>query len=463
MVTKKVATKKAGPVTIISTESVPIKSIKPYDHNPRIGNVDAIAESLESNGQFKPIVVNKKTNRILAGNHTYLAARRLGWTEIIVSWVDTDEERAARIVLADNKTSDEGRYDEKLLAELIEGLPDLEGTGYVEDEVEDLRAILAEESDQNLATLQAAISDEEEAERAIRRSRTFEGSPLGEEPDPDDEPRQRVKPEKGPLESASSKLGGVLQMAAPETVVFDGVGPWGIPELREDMLLRFEDLPENLDSWAGSATRNWPDPDQWWFYNWGIDSTSGMADVSKVVLGFYAFDTYFDNWWYFPERYIPKVLNSRIRMATTPNWSQPTELPLIECLWNLYRARWVGRYMQEAGIKIMPDITWPDGNNDFLKKHVLATLPKNVPLISMQLQTINYEETAGGKEGLTKSIKIVLDTVQPEGTFWYAGSQGRELIEEIMVDYPEIKKKVIGTRVDKLSVQAKGREKKTTI
>ena len=54
--------------------TLPIGEVHPRKGNPRRGDIDVIAESLERNGQFRPIVVNKATGEILAGNHTYAAA-----------------------------------------------------------------------------------------------------------------------------------------------------------------------------------------------------------------------------------------------------------------------------------------------------------------------------------------------------------------------------------------------------
>ena len=47
------------------------------------------------------------------------AAKALGWPEIAVTWVDVDEEQAARIVLVDNRTNDLAGYDEAALADLL--------------------------------------------------------------------------------------------------------------------------------------------------------------------------------------------------------------------------------------------------------------------------------------------------------------------------------------------------------
>ena len=126
----------------VDTEVVSISILKSYPQNPRRGDVDAIAKSLEVNGQYKPIVVNRADNSILAGNHTWRAARSLGWTEIAVSWVDVNELEAQKIVLADNRTSDASSYDDFKLLELLQTLPTLDGTGFNQVDVDQLQSLL---------------------------------------------------------------------------------------------------------------------------------------------------------------------------------------------------------------------------------------------------------------------------------------------------------------------------------
>lgn len=116
--------------------AVPVRNLKHYGRNPRRGDVDLIAASLKRNGQYKAVVVRKGTNEILAGNHTVKAAKQLGWDRVAVTWVDCTDEEAARIVLTDNRTSDLGTYDVDQLQGLLGTLPDLEGTGYTQDDLE---------------------------------------------------------------------------------------------------------------------------------------------------------------------------------------------------------------------------------------------------------------------------------------------------------------------------------------
>lgn len=88
-----------------------VSELVTFERNPRRGDVDAIAESLTKHGQYRPIVVNAGTktgrkNEVLAGNHTLLAARQLGWEAIECALVDYDEKDARSVVLADNRLAD---------------------------------------------------------------------------------------------------------------------------------------------------------------------------------------------------------------------------------------------------------------------------------------------------------------------------------------------------------------------
>lgn len=124
--------------------SVAIDTLKEFEGNPRKGNVKALVESLEANGQYRPIVVQKSTKQILAGNHLWKAAQELGWKEISVVELDVDDMQAKKIVAADNRLADMGVYDEQKLLDLL-GEIDLVGTGYVAADVDDLLALIEEQ------------------------------------------------------------------------------------------------------------------------------------------------------------------------------------------------------------------------------------------------------------------------------------------------------------------------------
>ena len=129
----------------MEAKSVAVDSLKEFTGNPRKGNVKELVESLKANGQYKPIVVQKSSKQILAGNHLWKAAKELGWTEINIVEIDVDDANAKKIVATDNRLADLGGYDEKLLLDLL-GDIDLTGTGYVPADVDDLLALIEEQS-----------------------------------------------------------------------------------------------------------------------------------------------------------------------------------------------------------------------------------------------------------------------------------------------------------------------------
>ena len=135
---------------------VPIEGLRPYHRNPRQGDVGTIMQSLEHHGQYRPIVVNSRTQEVLAGNHTLEAARQLGWEQIAATFVDVDEDQAARIVLVDNRSTDLAAYDDAVLAELLEELAKtdqgLSGVGFDGDDLDQLLADLKADEGENTYT-----------------------------------------------------------------------------------------------------------------------------------------------------------------------------------------------------------------------------------------------------------------------------------------------------------------------
>lgn len=129
-----------------------ISDLRPHPDNPRRGDVDAIAESIRTNGQYRPIVVQTKTNYVLAGNHTLAAMKKLRRKTIEVVYADVDAKTAKRILLVDNRTADLATYDDRALLELLHELSAsdqaLDGTGFDQEALDDLEFVLAKRTPQ---------------------------------------------------------------------------------------------------------------------------------------------------------------------------------------------------------------------------------------------------------------------------------------------------------------------------
>lgn len=151
----------------LATLDIPLNNLRTYPGNPRQGNVAVIKESLRTNTQYRAIVVQvddpdhpEGGGTVLAGNHTMLAAKELGWETIRADALDVNDEQARRIVLVDNRSADLGEYDHRQLAELLAELEDLTGTGYDLDDLSDLETKIEEDNSIELPALEGDPDDD---------------------------------------------------------------------------------------------------------------------------------------------------------------------------------------------------------------------------------------------------------------------------------------------------------------
>jgi hypothetical protein len=154
--------------TYVRTEEVPLENLSLYPGNARRGDVRLILDSLRTSGQYRSLIARQTANDlvVLAGNHTLQALQLHGrgpctasiptfarpdadcalchgtrWEPVArVEIVECDEDTARRINVVDNRGAEKGDWDLDSLVELLSYLPDLDGTGYTDADVERLLA-----------------------------------------------------------------------------------------------------------------------------------------------------------------------------------------------------------------------------------------------------------------------------------------------------------------------------------
>lgn len=121
-----------------------------HPRNARQGDVGAIADSIQKNGLFGAIVVQRSSGLVVKGNHTLKACRTLGMKQIPALVADIDDATARRFLIADNRTADLAAYDELLLADTLreiaaenEGTLNESGVGYDDDDLDEMLKRLA--------------------------------------------------------------------------------------------------------------------------------------------------------------------------------------------------------------------------------------------------------------------------------------------------------------------------------
>lgn len=121
---------------------VPIDSVKRHDRNYNGGDVDAITESILTVGMYRPIYVQRDTQMILAGNHTWEACKGLGAERVPVIWFDGDDTATIKAMIGDNRIASLAQPDDWQLISLLSELSlndSLVGTGYRESDLEILK------------------------------------------------------------------------------------------------------------------------------------------------------------------------------------------------------------------------------------------------------------------------------------------------------------------------------------
>ena len=102
--------------------AVPISELKTDPHQVQEHDGRSIAEierSLQAHGQKKPVIVERATGYVKAGNGTLEAANRLGWTHLAAVRSDDTEEDIRLYAIRDNRTAQFARWiGEKVVAEL---------------------------------------------------------------------------------------------------------------------------------------------------------------------------------------------------------------------------------------------------------------------------------------------------------------------------------------------------------
>jgi ParB family chromosome partitioning protein len=132
-------------VEALQSLKVPIDSVTPDPQNVRQhpeSNRKAISKSLQGFQQRKPIVVNKRTMTIEAGNGLWQEMKALGATEIAVVFVEDTDEQAKAFGIMDNRSAELAEWDSPQLKNLLESLDtgafDMDLTGFDSKALEEL-------------------------------------------------------------------------------------------------------------------------------------------------------------------------------------------------------------------------------------------------------------------------------------------------------------------------------------
>ena len=122
---------------------VSVDEIQPHPDNPNLGDDGAVLESLDENGFYGAVILQRSTMRLIAGHTRWRTARESGLKELPAFLLDVDDDRALRMMLADNRTAELASRDQQVLARVLTRLKETpqgsHGTAYSEQDADFIR------------------------------------------------------------------------------------------------------------------------------------------------------------------------------------------------------------------------------------------------------------------------------------------------------------------------------------
>lgn len=71
---------------------------------------------------------------------------------------------------------------------------------------------------------------------------------------------------------------------------------------------------------------------------------------------FFIDDYKFERIWTNIDKYLPLLQKAEYVMS--PDFSLYLDFPLAQSIWNHYRKHWIGAYLEEHGVKVIPTVNW---------------------------------------------------------------------------------------------------------
>jgi hypothetical protein len=342
---------------------------------------DALVGSLNELGWVAPVIVSARTGKLLDG-HARIAEALGRDPDAIVPFIKVDlSDREERLMLASfDPITNQATYDKEALDKLLQDLHTGE-TG--------LQQLLADLATQ-VELYDVAAEEEDDTEAEIEE---------------EEMPQDAIGGDASPYQLKNE-------------VIFPSINYYGIPDLLPNMIAT---VPDDLQVWAG---------EQLGTHHLAVYQNKSLIGLDKTLsfLSFYTHDSKFEAVWYDIAEVTEKLLAQEWMGIVSPNYSLWSHQPRIIQMWQVYRSRYVARYWQSVGIKVIPDIDWID---DESFKYNLLGIPVGVETISLQVHTSLKSKAEEQQREI--GIKRICTELQPKTVLIYGASpQWKTTIEELI-------------------------------
>ena len=183
---------------------------------------------------------------------------------------------------------------------------------------------------------------------------------------------------------------------------YKGVGKYDIPELDATFI---EDVSE-IREWIG--------------FNYVLSD----KDPQGKAVHFFIDDYQFERLWNNPQKYVEKL--KKYECVLTPDFSPYADMPMATQIFNHYRKHWVGKFLQENGVKVIPTIR--ASRDERSLEWYLDGEPKGGIVCISSMWTADKD----GRDYFLKEFELMKKTLKPEKIYVYGnrveGLKGVEYI-----------------------------------
>lgn len=91
-------------------------------------------------------------------------------------------------------------------------------------------------------------------------------------------------------------------------------------------------------------------------YLCNFKNIKSFPDKKKTIVIMFNYDKIIDTIWNDPLKYLPKLLE--FKAICSPDYSVNPKMNINCIRYNVFRNRWIGCFLQEKGVKVIPTIQW---------------------------------------------------------------------------------------------------------
>lgn len=199
-----------------------------------------------------------------------------------------------------------------------------------------------------------------------------------------------------------------------------GANDLGIPNLRPDKLV--QKLPEPLMTW-GDRFNTPDDGKSWYLFNYGAVPIKELPN-ERCIFSFFAHDEDINAFWKAPAYRTGQLIRAfKVSMVIVPDFSLWQHFPKVLKQGSIYRAHWMGRYFQEAGLNLIPRLEFFDEES---KPFSMAGVPVGAPVLATQFHTTMDDDSIVRHQ---KNLELAINLLQPKELLVYVSEKGKRVVE----------------------------------